>query len=948
MSPETDVSERQLIIRLLSLANRSNDMRELIRNVTTLLKSWSGCDAVGIRLKQGDDFPYLVTQGMTDEFIQSENNLCSISGSGEKILDDDGLAVLECMCGSVIRGRMPEGSDLLTEFGSFWTNSTTRLLKTPGIKKLLPPTRNRCMAEGYESLALVPLKAEGKTFGLLQLCDTSTDCFTDELIGQCERLGQSVALLISQRQSQQSLHKREQEHRLLVDKAPFPIMIVRDGVFVHCNQAAAVILGYESPEALNGKEVVTAVSHDFHESFRQRMDALKDGGANEEIEVKIERSDGSTAIVLSTSIATTWGGEPAVLIFGYDMTARLEREEVEARERARLYSILDAIPVYTYLQTKEYNVKFGNERFRELFGDPGDRKCYEVFGKRTEPCVPCHTFEAFDTGKPIVREWTDKEGRTFEIHASHIPDAPEGPMVLETGIEVTERKKAEEAAVQQKKRYEALFLSSPVACYAWRKVDDDFVLDSYNERSAKETGGTIERLLGKRLSQVESIHSEIVADIHKCFETRQSIEHEMKYELRNRKGAIDFWLSYSYAPPDTVLVQTIDLTEKHRMEAELQKQDKLESLGVLAGGIAHDFNNILLAILGNVSLAKSLHANDSELVELLEEAEKATGRARQLTRQLLTFSEGGAPVKEATRLDNVVTEAAETAVRGSVCSCEFSVAKSLYTVNIDRIQVSQVVRNLVINAIEAMTNGGKVNVHIENYDLELSGNMPLIPGKYVKIRVVDTGVGIPEDNLKRLFDPFYTTKEMGAGLGLAICYSIVRQHGGYISVQSIESQGSTFTVYLPAFEGATAIADSDSVRIADGTGKVLIMDDEPSIRLVAQSILGRCGYTVVTAKDGDEAVAAWKAATDEGMGFDLAMLDLTVVDGMGGLETLQALKEIDPDAMAIVSSGYSNDPVLSEYELHGFCGCITKPYSAVQLTRLVDDILTRAKRTAGL
>jgi signal transduction histidine kinase/CheY-like chemotaxis protein len=384
----------------------------------------------------------------------------------------------------------------------------------------------------------------------------------------------------------------------------------------------------------------------------------------------------------------------------------------------------------------------------------------------------------------------------------------------------------------------------------------------------------------------------------------------------------------------------MDITEKKRREDELQKAAKLESIGVLAGGIAHDFNNILAAMLGNISLAKHELRPTDRLFGMLDTAEKATARAAALTRQLLTFAKGGAPVKRIARVQEIVTEPCEFALRGSKSRCEFSVAEGVWTARVDPAQIAQVMHNLVINADQAMPQGGVVDVSAENFTLtEPTADLPLEPGPYLRITVGDHGVGIPQEALPKIFDPYFTTKAKGSGLGLATVYSILKRHEGHVAVESRPGQGSTFTVYLPACSGDEPPEQLPGELAVGGSGRVLVMDDEAMVRETAAKMLRRLGYDVVEAAHGQEAVRVYREALAQGAPFRAVILDLTVPGAMGGKQAVQELMAIDPKVTALVSSGYSNDPVLADYGRYGFKGAIEKPFVLQEIDRTLRQAL---------
>ncbi|MEI6511718.1 MAG: PAS domain-containing protein [bacterium] len=387
-----------------------------------------------------------------------------------------------------------------------------------------------------------------------------------------------------------------------------------------------------------------------------------------------------------------------------------------------------------------------------------------------------------------------------------------------------------------------------------------------------------------------------------------------------------------------------DVTLQTKIEYELARVSKLDSLGLLASGIAHDFNNILAVIMGCVSLVEMTANLTEKETSLIEDAENAIMRARDLVKQMLTFSKGGAPIKTVTSISEMLKEASSFVLHGSKSNCHFEIAEDLWNCDIDTGQVSQVIENLVINANEAMSNGGRITVHAENVFFETQPYFPLEPGNYVQVKVSDQGVGIKSEHVEKIFDPFFTTKSSGTGLGLATVHSIIRKHGGYVGVESSEGKGTTFTFYLPATNCALEVQypDFSESSIPNYSGHILVMDDEYLIRQVTKSALQNIGCDVEITSDGTEAIRLYEQATSEGRAFDGVILDLTVPGGMGGKETLEKLREIDPNVKAIVISGYSADPILANFKEYGFVGAIAKPFHINDLNKVLNDVLEAA------
>ncbi len=383
-----------------------------------------------------------------------------------------------------------------------------------------------------------------------------------------------------------------------------------------------------------------------------------------------------------------------------------------------------------------------------------------------------------------------------------------------------------------------------------------------------------------------------------------------------------------------------DVTRINRFQQEMQNIQKLESLGVLAGGIAHDFNNLLTVIVANISLTRLSLDSGSKADIRLADAEKATERAKDLSNQLLTFSKGGDPVKRTAYLGDLISESASFAFRGTNTACDISTPESVWPVHIDVGQITQVLHNLFINADQAMPGGGTVHVACENVTLESNDEVPpLSAGSYVNISIRDSGVGISEDHVDRIFDPYYTTKQQGSGLGLAISHSIIKKHDGHINVETKPDEGTVFNIYLPASKEKEVMPRTSYETVLTGSGRVLLMDDEAEIRKSTAKILSYIGYDVSLARNAKEAIDMFLAVHGSENCFDIVLLDLTIPGGIGGREVIEKLIEIDPDVKAIVMSGYSNDPVLSDHKKYGFRGVLIKPFKVNDIAEVLNRVL---------
>jgi PAS domain S-box-containing protein len=460
------------------------------------------------------------------------------------------------------------------------------------------------------------------------------------------------------------------------------------------------------------------------------------------------------------------------------------------------------------------------------------------------------------------------------------------------------------------------------------------------------TGWTHTEAVGKTLEDVFCILNEITRErcenpFEKIMETGNIVGLANNTVLVSKDGT-ERVIADSGAPirdNDYGIVGTVlvfrDVTEKRKMEDNILKlkTEKMESLSILAGGIAH----VLTAILGNISVAKLHIDREDEAYRILTEAEKASLKAKNLTQQLLTFSKEGVLVKNPTSIGELLKDTCEFALRGSNVRCHVYLSDALWDVTVDEGQISQVISNLIINAEQAMPDGGVITVKAENVTKTQGDKIPVKRGDYVCITVQDEGIGILKDHLQKVFEPYFTTKQKGSGLGLATSYSIVKNHDGYMMVESEVGVGTTFSVWLPASQ--TGAVEKREGKVIKGTERILVMDDDETVLNVANEVLNNLGYKAEFTRDGKEAVEQYKRALREGIPFDTVIMDLTVRGGTGAKEALEKLLEIDPSVKAIVCSGYSNHPVVVNFEKYGFAGAVTKPYSIEELSVTLYDVI---------
>ena len=549
--------------------------------------------------------------------------------------------------------------------------------------------------------------------------------------------------------------------------------------------------------------------------------------------------------------------------------------------------------------------------------------------------------------------WPDKSERIIHEEAL-IERDDKGTPIKVTGIiqDITFRKQAEEAL----RKSEEQFRTVADFTYDWEYWIAPDGHHIYVSPSCERITGYAPDEFIKDPELLEKIvHPDDHSTVVKHFGEEQSLQKLPTRDFRiiTRKGE-ERWISHVcqaiYGADGTYLGRrgsNRDISKQKLMQEELLKAKKLESLGVLAGGIAHDFNNLMSAVVGYISLARMEMKPGSKGFKNLIEAERASIQTKGLTARLITFSEGGEPVKETVPIGDLVKDSAGSSLKGSNIICRFSIPDDISPVEADEEQMKQAVHNIITNAQEAMAGQGTINVSCENTDIGVQDALTLKDGKYVKISIEDQGAGIPEEDFAKIFDPYFSTKEMGTqkgmGLGLSVSDSIVKQHDGLITVKSELGTGTIFSIYLPASEKeiveAAPVKKPLPEKLVTQGEKMLVMDDEEVIRDVCNALLTGLGYEAEVAVEGVEAIEMYRKAMESEKPFDMVILDLTNKVGMGGAETMVNLLEIDPDVKAIVASGYSNDPIMSNFREHGFRTALPKPFNLDQLKTALHDAI---------
>lgn len=749
--------------------------------------------------------------------------------------------------------------------------------------------------------------------------------------------------------------------QLLEDANSIVLKWDRHGIVVYINKFAQDFFGFSNSEIV-GQSIIGTIVPETESSGRDLVALMRDICNNPSSFIS---NNNENLCKDGKRVWVSWSNHPlvgangeidAILSFGQDVSEKIKMEEKLQQSEQRFRSFIENVNDVVFAITSTGTFSYVSPQWKLAFG----HELSDTIGRPFMPFVhPDDVPGCLEFLQLVISTGQRQSGVEYRVlckdghylwytaNASLMIDPVDGtPTLVAIGRDITQRKLTEEALRQSEEKFSAAFRSSPDAIAITRVSDNTFL--EVNDGFATITGYCADEVIGKSLSDLQLFQdpAQEVSLLNMLADSGSINDVEVHFRRKNGTeliGQVSARL-VNIAGESYALSITRDITMRECMQNEILKVQKLESISVLAGGIAHNFNNVLTGVIGYISYAKKYLSDPDKVLPLLEAAEKSSFRAAALARQLLTFSKGGSAIKTSVLVEDILRESLSLFLTGT------NVSENVYCephppIYADAQQISQAFNNIILNAVHAMPEGGLLEVRITSASLS-AGNHHLLPaGDYVKVVFTDSGCGIAAENLNKIFDPYYTTKDSGTGLGLSTTFSIISKHGGHIEITSDIGKSTTVSILLPRsverpHEGDAAVKQAEPPR---QTMSILVMDDEEMIRDLVCEVLQEQGYRVTSCASGDAAVTLYTESLAAGNEYDLVILDLVVKGGIGGVEAAKRILARNPRALLAVSSGYSEDTVIAEYAAYGFSGSITKPYNAEQLVKEVATLAARCR-----
>ncbi len=811
----------------------------------------------------------------------------------------------------------------------------------------------------------ISLSENGKFFGLLSVSlpiDFVED-FQEKEIFKNVANNISEAFCVNELRKEhqatlKALRESEDKFRRLAEQLPESVFEADEDLkLIYANRKAFVMSGYSREDFDRGLSCLDMVEPSDYKKMKTNIERRMRGELIDMSEYKGVRKDGSRyPVLVSTNPIIKDGKFAGVTGIIIDITKLKQAEEALRISEERHRKVNESIRDIVYATDNQARITFLSGAVEKHFGLSTD----SVIGRTLLESLkmtnlPYEVIEGFNElfkkalhkkQRSILHDFSfvrEQETRFFECR-EEIQYDENGNYMGSTGImsDTTDRKLMEEALRDSEEKARSILNASPAVIVL---LDRKGTIVDCNQVMADRFGIDRERLLNTCLwdyipEQVAEYRKQKIADVFETGEPqsgedeRAGIWNEFFIQVASRTPQGD---------PAAVVVEAYNITERKRHEEEIRRMQKLDSLGAVAAGIAHDFNNMLTSVFGHIELAEISLPENHQSVSYLKDAHKSLDQAKRLTSRLLTFAKGGDPILATVEMEQLVKDTVTFNLSGSSVCPHFNLPKGLWPVKADKGQISQVIANLTINAKQAMPCGACLTVEAANIEENDHTLPPGLNGRFVKLTINDEGIGIPGNIIEKIFDPYFTTKQSGSGLGLAVSYSIIKKHHGRLSVESSPGVGSSFSIFLPADtstqnDNSPDAADKSQERVKESV-RILLMDDEKMIRDVGSKMIEKCGYEVETAVDGNETLEKYAAAAEQGDPFNLVIMDLTIPGGMGGQEAVKKLLDIDPRARVIVSSGYSSDSILTKYDEYHFMGKLAKPFKLKELKQEITRVL---------
>jgi len=949
-----------LSAEVLRILNDRQALPDAIRRILDAIKRDTGIEAVGIRLKEDKDYPYAASEGFSASFLQAENSLAPRTREGGFCLDGEGNVSLECTCGLVLSGKTDASNALFTSGGSAWTSDAGSLPDLPAKQDPRLHPRNRCLHEGYQSVALIPIRVDNEIIGLLQLNDRRKGCFNLEMIRYYEGLASSFGVALQRLKEEQAVIESRNALRSLIDAIPESLLLMNlDGHILAANAGFA---------ARFDKSIDECVGNNVFQLLPQPLVEVRRAWMTEVVRTR-------TLVVNEEPWGDRWlrhnycpgfavnGAVERIVVLAVDITEKKRAEAIlhdQLELQNQLAKVAATVPglIYSFKLRPDGSicVPFATPAIAELFGlQPEDvRDDFSPILALIHPEDRARLQESIRDSARTLEPWRDtirsqhpRKGEIW-VEGHSVPQRePDGGILWHGFVQdVTERKRAEAALRQSEQRFRHLVETT--FDWIW-EVDAEGHYTYASPKVRELLGYAPEEVIGRtpfdlmpvaEAERVAAVFRDIVArrvsfsslenaNLHK--DGRQVVLETSGVPVFGDRGEL-----LGYRGMDR------DVTERKGLESQLRQAQKLEAIGQLAGGVAHDFNNILAAILLQLGLLRMSSSLDPETNQTLIDLETEARRAASLTRQLLMFSRRSVLDVKPLDLNEIVKNLLK--MLGRLIGEQIRLLFDGYTgqlpaVNADAGMMEQVLMNLVVNARDAMPKGGCITIstRVETLDEQESHrHANFQPGCFVCLAVTDTGIGMNRTTIERIFEPFFTTKEpgKGTGLGLATVHGIVAQHKGWIEVESEVGQGASFRVFLPAVRelSAPVTKATPSEPPKGGREVILVVEDEAQVRRSVGQALRALGYRVYEAETGQQAMVLWQ---QYGADVDLLFTDMVMPEGMTGLELAERLQGMKPTLKVIVSSGYSSEIFQAGGIKQAGVWYLPKPYEARVLAETI-------------